>query len=266
MPLAFISRLPKSKVLSAQRVSDVTGARVTLVFARAATPEPAPLRRNRLPRCAPRDDPRASRTPRAAYHRDPKMADFATTEEPRSEDEDEPMEDDNDFLDDAAPAASHEPPPQVKQTQPSPVSVANVAPLKNPANFGDDLDFEITFESTRALPGDLEWSVVYVGSADDSARDQTLADVEVGPVPAGTSRFVLSADAPDPAKIPAADLLGVTVVLVCCAYKGQEFLRIGYYVNNEAPEGEAPSKANVTRTLLAEQPRVTRVDIDWGEA
>ena len=176
------------------------------------------------------------------------------------------MEDDNDFLADDAPAASHEPPPQVKQTQPSPVSVANVAPLKNPANFGDDLDFEITFESTRALPGDLEWSVVYVGSADDSARDQTLADVEVGPVPAGTSRFVLSADAPDPAKIPAADLLGVTVVLVCCAYRGQEFLRIGYYVNNEAPEGEAPSKANVTRTLLAEQPRVTRVDIDWGEA
>jgi len=195
------------------------------------------------------------------------MADFGmAADEPRSEDEDEPMEDDNDFLDDAAPAASHEPPPQVKQTQPSPVSVANVAPLKNPANFGDDLDFEITFESTRALPGDLEWSVVYVGSADDSARDQTLADVEVGPVPAGTSRFVLSADAPDPAKIPAADLLGVTVVLVCCAYKGQEFLRIGYYVNNEAPEGEAPSKANVTRTLLAEQPRVTRVDIDWGEA
>ena len=77
---------------------------------------------------------------------------------------------------------------------------------------------------------------------------------------------MLSADAPDPAKIPAADLLGVTVVLVCCAYRGQEFLRIGYYVNNEAPEGEAPSKANVTRTLLAEQPRVTRVDIDWGEA
>ena len=85
-------------------------------------------------------------------------------------------------------------------------------------------------------------------------------------MPAGTSRFVLSADAPDPAKIPAADLLGVTVVLVCCAYRGQEFLRIGYYVNNEAPEGEAPSKANVTRTLLAEQPRVTRVDIDEAGA
>lgn len=164
-------------------------------------------------------------------------------------------------------AGSHEPPPApVRQTQPSPVSVANVAPLKNPAAFGDALDFEITFESTRALPGDLEWSVVYVGSADNSDMDQTLADVEVGPVPAGTSRFVLSADAPDPACIPAGDLLGVTVVLVCCAYKQQEFLRIGYYVNNEAPEGEQPSKANVTRTLLAEQPRVTRVDIDWGEA
>ena len=33
------------------------------------------------------------------------MADFATTED-RSEDEDEPMEDDNDFLADDAPAAS----------------------------------------------------------------------------------------------------------------------------------------------------------------
>ena len=50
------------------------------------------------------------------------MADFATTEEPRSEDEDEPMEDDNDFLADDAPAASHEPPPQVclLYTSPSP--------------------------------------------------------------------------------------------------------------------------------------------------
>ena len=37
------------------------------------------------------------------------MADFATTEEPRSEDEDEPMEDDNDFLADDAPAASTDP-------------------------------------------------------------------------------------------------------------------------------------------------------------
>ena len=37
------------------------------------------------------------------------MADFATTEEPRSEHEDEPMEDDNDFLADDAPAASTDP-------------------------------------------------------------------------------------------------------------------------------------------------------------
>ena len=53
---------------------------------------------------------------------------------------------------------------------------------------------------------------------------------------------------------------------MCCAYRGQEFLRaIGYYVNNEAPEGEAPSKANVTRTLLAEQPlRTLLSDDDWA--
>ena len=82
----------------------------------------APPRDDRARR---RDDPRPQT----------KMADFATTEEPRSEDEDEPMEDDNDFLADDAPAASHEPPPQVKQTQPSPVSVANVAPAQKPGEL-----------------------------------------------------------------------------------------------------------------------------------
>lgn len=58
---------------------------------------------------------------------------------------------------------------------------------------------------------------------------------------------MLQTDAPDPAKIPATDLLGVTVVLVTCSYKAQEFIRVGYYVNNaygEAlPEGELHSCA-----------------------
>lgn len=38
---------------------------------------------------------------------------------------------------------------------------------------------------------DLEWKVVYVGSATNSAYDQELDSVLVGPVPLGTSRFVL---------------------------------------------------------------------------
>ena len=41
------------------------------------------------------------------------------------------------------------------------------------------------------------------------------------------------ADAPNPSLIPETDAVGVTVVLITCTYHGQEFIRVGYYVNNE---------------------------------
>lgn len=35
-----------------------------------------------------------------------------------------------------------------------------------------------------------------------------------------------------------ADVLGVTVVLLTCSYQGQEFIRVGYFVNNEYEDPE----------------------------
>ncbi|KAH8048559.1 hypothetical protein JL720_15836 [Aureococcus anophagefferens] len=67
--------------------------------------------------------------------------------------------------------------------------------------------------------------------ADDSSYDQLLTEVEVGPVPVGVNKF--------------------------------EFLRVGYYVSNEAPEHDVPTAQTVTRTVLAENPRRRSVDIDW---
>jgi hypothetical protein len=78
---------------------------------------------------------------------------------------------------------------------------------------------------------DLEWKVIYVGSSESSDYDQTLEEVLVGPVTAGCHKFILQADAPDPTKL--LELLGVTVVLIACSYQNHEFVRIGYYVNNE---------------------------------
>ena len=123
-------------------------------------------------------------------------------------------------------------------------------------------------------PLDLEWKVVYVGSAEDMTRDQVLDEILVGPVPVGVNKFVLQADAPDPASIPNGDILGVTVVLVTCSYKEREFIRIGYYVNNEYaepfdPEVGPPSPLDITkvvRTILADKPRVTRFNIPWDGA
>lgn len=39
-------------------------------------------------------------------------------------------------------------------------------------------------------PPDLEWKIIYVGSASSEAHDQTLDSVLVGPIPAGRHRFV----------------------------------------------------------------------------
>jgi histone chaperone ASF1 len=112
-----------------------------------------------------------------------------------------------------------------------------------------------------------------VGSAEDSARDQVLEEVMVGPVPVGVNRFILQADAPNTSLIATSDLIGVTVVLITCSYMDQEFVKIGYYVNNEynhpSYDPEAPPPTHVDtqflfRNILADKPIVTRINIDWS--
>ena len=62
----------------------------------------------------------------------------------------------------------------------------------------------------------------------------------------------------------------MTVILLSCSYEEREFVRIGYYVNNEytdeALQLEPPAKPvieKVRRHILAEKPRVTRFAIKW---
>jgi len=156
------------------------------------------------------------------------------------------------------------------------VNLVNMAVLDNPTSFLNPFQFEVTFECLQELDDDLEWKVLYVGSANDSTRDLVLDEILVGPIPVGVNKFVLQADAPDPAQISKEDLLGVTVVLVTCSYKEREFVRVGYYVNNEYPglEPAAPGEdpppppnpleiSQIVRTILADRPRVTRFPIPW---
>jgi len=99
------------------------------------------------------------------------------------------------------------------------VQVMNVVVLDNPSAFLNPFQFEITFECLEDLQEDLEWRIIYVGSAESEAFDQVLDTVYVGPVPQGRHMFVFQADPPDPAKIPVADVIGVTVVLLTCSYR-----------------------------------------------
>ncbi|KAI1504065.1 ASF1 like histone chaperone-domain-containing protein [Biscogniauxia marginata] len=150
------------------------------------------------------------------------------------------------------------------------VSLLGVNVMNNPAKFTDKYEFEITFECLEQLEKDLEWKLTYVGSATSDQYDQELDSLLVGPIPVGVNKFIFEADAPKTNRIPDADILGVTVVLLTCSYDGREFVRVGYYVNNEYETDELnadppakPIVEKIRRNVLADKPRVTRFAIKW---
>ncbi|KAL8434412.1 hypothetical protein ACSSS7_003177 [Eimeria intestinalis] len=64
---------------------------------------------------------------------------------------------------------------------------------------------------------------------------------------------------------------GMQAVLVCGLYKGKEFVRIGYYLNNAYSDStlrenppEIPLYDRLVRCVV-DAPRVTRFQIDWDE-
>ena len=55
-------------------------------------------------------------------------------------------------------------------------------------------------------------------------------------------------------------------MLLSCSYREKEFIRVGYYVNNDYTEEEmrenppaVPDLAKIQRHILAEKPRVSRI-------
>lgn len=82
------------------------------------------------------------------------------------------------------------------------VHITNVVVLDNPSSFYNPFQFELTFECIEELKEDLEWKMIYVGSAESEAYDQILDTIYVGPVPEGRHIFVFQADPPDVTRIP----------------------------------------------------------------
>eukprot|EP00277_Geminigera_cryophila_P040676 CAMPEP_0173100684 /NCGR_PEP_ID=MMETSP1102-20130122/36360_1 /TAXON_ID=49646 /ORGANISM="Geminigera sp., Strain Caron Lab Isolate" /LENGTH=175 /DNA_ID=CAMNT_0013994193 /DNA_START=91 /DNA_END=618 /DNA_ORIENTATION=+ len=116
------------------------------------------------------------------------------------------------------------------------------------AKFNDEIKFTITFQCKMKPAEDLVWKIVWVSSAKDENLDQVLDEVDVPP-DVGINKFDFVVDPPDTSKIPAGDVLGVTVIMVQAWYKEKEFLRVGYYV----------------KVQYAEEPRVTRYLIEWDD-
>jgi histone chaperone ASF1 len=144
------------------------------------------------------------------------------------------------------------------------INIENVIVVKPQGMFNDPIMFDILFECTVAIPTSIRWDVIYVGSATSHDFDQTLASVFVGPIEIGMNRFVLTADPPVISKIPPEDF-PLTVIMLKAYFKDQEFIRIGYYVSNTAPDdSETPDPAMVERQIVTEDTTVHQSQINWG--
>ncbi len=153
------------------------------------------------------------------------------------------------------------------------INILNIIPKTTVNKFTDPFSFEIIFEVLAELTKEMEWKMIYIGSAEDKKYDQILETIEIdGPFQLGSMRFEFSGEAPDISKIPESEILGVTAIILCCSYNNQEFFRCGYYLNNiydnEEMNLNPPEKVNkdhIVRSLLADKPRITRFDIDWDK-
>lgn len=179
------------------------------------------------------------------------------------------------------------------------IFITNIVVLNNPSKFFDPLRFEIIFECIEELKGDLEWKMIYVGSAESEAYDQILDTITVGPIPEGLHSFIFEADAPDAKRIPGnnkfkitfqqfvranivmkhcaniiseEDAVGPTLILLTCSYRDEEFVRVGYFINNDYSDPQLrelppdrPQFDKLTRNILASKPRVKRFPINWTD-
>ena len=151
------------------------------------------------------------------------------------------------------------------------INILNIIPKNTTSKFTDPFSFEIIFEVLSNLKKEIEWKMIYIGSAEDKKYDQILETIEIdGPFHLGSMKFEFIGEPPDISKIPESEILGVTAIILCCSYNNQEFFRCGYYLNNiydnEEMNLNPPEKVDknrIIRSLLADKPRITRFDIEW---
>ena len=151
------------------------------------------------------------------------------------------------------------------------INILNIIPKNITSKFTDPFSFEVIFEVLSELKKEMEWKMIYIGSAEDKKYDQILETIEIdGPFQLGSMKFEFIGEAPDIKQIPESEILGVTAVILCCSYNNQEFFRCGYYLNNiydnEEMNLNPPEKVDqnrIIRSLLADKPRITRFNIEW---
>lgn len=80
--------------------------------------------------------------------------------------------------------------------------INNVVVLNNPASILSPIQFEITFECFKSLPGTLDWKIIYLGSPTDSNYDQVIDEFDMPALQPGCMKFNTDSNAPNLSKIP----------------------------------------------------------------
>lgn len=141
---------------------------------------------------------------------------------------------------------------------------------ENPDKYASPFRWRMRLAAEENVAEPITVSFVWVGSAASSDYDQQLDSFDVGPLEKGVTEFNLECDAPQMELVPPGDVLGVTILIISFQYKGQEFLRVGYYTQvayfdaewNRCPP-ETPQVQLLGRFVAMPQPAVTVTPIVW---
>ncbi|KAH9601194.1 Histone chaperone ASF1-like [Trypanosoma melophagium] len=142
----------------------------------------------------------------------------------------------------------------------------------NPALYTQALRWRMRLESLYPLQEPISVAFVWVGSASSAAYDQVLDAFDVGPLAKGATEFTMECDPPRAELVPPAELLGVTILVISFQYRGQEFLRVGYYTQvayfdphlNQLPPPH-PQEDLLGRFIAMPRPTVTVTPIAWDK-
>ncbi|KAG8342026.1 anti-silencing protein ASF 1 [Trypanosoma vivax] len=139
----------------------------------------------------------------------------------------------------------------------------------NPAPFAHSMHWRVRLEALEALEEPISITFVWVGSAMSADYDQILDAFDVGPLAKGATEFSMECDAPQADLVPKHELLGVTILVISFQYKGQEFLRVGYYTQvayfSTSHGHHTPQPDLLGRFIAMPRPTVTVTPIAWDE-
>ena len=82
------------------------------------------------------------------------------------------------------------------------INILNIIPKTTINKFTESFSFEIIFEVLPDLSKEIEWKMIYIGSAEVTKYDPILEKIEIDePFQLGSMKFEFVGEAPDISKI-----------------------------------------------------------------